>query len=70
MEPKYETYSFEELLDVRKHIDKDAFPERSEKLEIEIKLRQSMTKVISTLNTITVIDIEDTGVHLKIIKKI
>ncbi|GGP88229.1 hypothetical protein [Shewanella ulleungensis] len=69
MEPKYENYSFEELLDVRKHIDKDAFPERSEKLEIEIKLRQSIPKRISTVDTVTIIDIEDTGVHLKIIKK-
>lgn len=39
MEPKFENYSYEELLDVHKHIDRDAYPDRFLKVTelLEIK---------------------------------
>lgn len=40
MKPDYQSYTLEELYDVKVNIDKEAYPERYENLLIEIKLRE------------------------------
>lgn len=37
---EYERYSDEELMDVYKHIDREAYPERFQKLEAEMEKRK------------------------------
>jgi hypothetical protein len=43
MEPKFETYSFEELVEAHKNIDKDAFPERFQKISHLIEQKRLAT---------------------------
>jgi len=55
MDINYSTYTYDELLDVEQHIDKNAFPERYQQLLKEIELRKTRGET-SSLKSLEEID--------------
>ncbi|MBO1257063.1 hypothetical protein J3L16_15320 [Alteromonas sp. 5E99-2] len=49
MEPKFESYTYKELLDVHKHIDRDAYPDRFQKISELLEAKKVGTP--SSLNS-------------------
>ena len=42
--PDYSRYSYDELIDTLKHIDRDQYPNRAEAIEVELDRREAQQK--------------------------
>ncbi|MFT4807336.1 MAG: hypothetical protein ACI9LX_000653 [Paraglaciecola sp.] len=68
MEPKFESYTYEELLDVHKHIDRDAYPDRFLKVTelLETKKVDTQSSVNSESDTDIREDEDEDGIYSKL----
>jgi hypothetical protein len=66
MEPKFESYTYKELLDVHKHIDRDAYPDRFLKVSALLAAKNvDMPRSVDSESDTDILEDEEEGIYSK-----